>query len=140
MDLEIWFFILIIAGPVLSVLGWLFWVGVVALIAKNAFGGMANSNTRGFGSGTGYGHMDALFVQLDQALRAASAGRGAKSASAGLQNLSPEQQLQIQKMFMQAQNQMSQMDALSRQRYDTRMGDLTGMAASAGIDWKPGSY
>lgn len=140
MDLETWFFILIIVGPILTVLGWLFWVGVVALIAKNAFGGTANSNTRGFGGEAGYGQMDSLFVQLNQALRAASAGHGARGASTGLQNLPPKQQLQIQNMLMRAQNQMAQMDALSRQRYETRMGDLTGMAASAGIDWKPGSY
>ena len=43
-------------------------------------------------------------------------------------------------MMLQAQNRMHQLDDLSRQRYETRMADLGGMAASAGIDWSPGSY
>lgn len=36
--------------------------------------------------------------------------------------------------------QMQQLDALQRQRYDLRVSELQGMAASAGIDWSPSSY
>jgi hypothetical protein len=40
-------------------------------------------------------------------------------------------------MFMQAQSGIGQLDDLSRQRYETRMGDLMGMAGQAGVEWTP---
>ena len=135
------FLILIIAVPILSVLGWLFWMVVIGFAAKKTYDAVSSSNMAGaFGGGMGYRDMDALFAQLDQGLRA-SAGSAAQGGSkAAAQSMSPEQRLQIQMMFMRAQNQMRQVDALSRQRYDTRMADLSGMAASAGLDWTPPSY
>ncbi|MEW6619962.1 MAG: hypothetical protein AB1422_11615 [bacterium] len=54
--------------------------------------------------------------------------------------LNPQQQAQIAQMLMQAQTQMHQLDDLARQRYESRVGDLMGMAADAGIDWTPPSY
>lgn len=33
--------------------------------------------------------------------------------------------------------QWRDLDALSRQRYDVKMGELAGMAGSAGLDWTP---
>ena len=48
--------------------------------------------------------------------------------------------LRFQTLLMQAQNQMTQINDISRQRYETRIGELSGMAASAGFDWSPGSY
>lgn len=140
--MEFWFLVLIIAAPILTVSGWLVWVVIFGFIVKKGFDSVASSNTSSsFGGGVGYGDLDALFAQLDQALRAAAASYGGPGASgARLQNLSPQQQLQIQTMLMQAQNRMAQTDALSQQRYETRMADLSGMVASAGIDWTPGSY
>ncbi len=135
------FLILIIAVPIISVVGWLFWVLVVGFAAKKTYDAVSSSNMAGaFGAGVGSGDLNAMLAQLDQMLRAsagASSGRG--GSGAGLKNMSPEQQLRIQTMLMQAQNQMAQMNALSRQRYETRMADLSGMAASAGIDWTPSS-
>lgn len=40
----------------------------------------------------------------------------------------------------QMNNHFSQLDALHRQRYETRVSELHGMAASAGLDWTPPSY
>lgn len=140
--MEILFIILIIAVPIISVLGWIVWMVVIGFIAKKSFEAASTSKTiGGLGGGIGYGEFDALLAQLDQAMRVASAGQGGPAAGGeGLQNLSPQQQLQIQTMMMSAQNQMAQMDTLGRQRYETRMADLSGMAANAGLDWTPGSY
>jgi hypothetical protein len=54
--------------------------------------------------------------------------------------LNSQQKAQIVNMMMRAQNQMGQLDGIYRQRYETRVGDLMGMASAAGIDWTPGSY
>jgi hypothetical protein len=43
--------------------------------------------------------------------------------------------MQIVTMLMQASNRMSQINDLSRQKYETNLGEIQGMAASAGIDW-----
>jgi hypothetical protein len=37
-------------------------------------------------------------------------------------------------------SQLGQLDAIHRQRYELRMGELQGMAANAGIDWTPPPY
>jgi hypothetical protein len=59
-------------------------------------------------------------------------------------NLPPEQQMQQRILFMnmmlQANNLMRNSQDLNRQRYEVRMGELQGMAASAGLDWTPPSY
>lgn len=49
----------------------------------------------------------------------------------------PHHQAQLAQMLMRAQTQMGQLDDLARQRYENRVGELMGMAASAGIDWSP---
>jgi hypothetical protein len=36
--------------------------------------------------------------------------------------------------------QLQQMDALRRQKYEVRVGELQSMAAQAGIDWTPPPY
>ena len=54
--------------------------------------------------------------------------------------MSPQQKAQIAQMLTQANTHMNQLNDLSRQRYENRVGDLMGMAASAGIDWTPGSF
>jgi hypothetical protein len=59
-------------------------------------------------------------------------------ASAG--QMTPQQQNQIMQQLMQANMQMGQLDQLARQRYETRMGDLMGLAGSAGIDWTPPAW
>jgi predicted PurR-regulated permease PerM len=57
----------------------------------------------------------------------------------GYRELNPEQKAQIIQMFRQANTHMRQLKDLSRQRYDTKMGELMSMAGSAGIDWTPPS-
>jgi len=54
--------------------------------------------------------------------------------------MSPQQKSEIAQKLMQAKMQMGQLNDLSRQRYENAMGDLMGMAGSAGIDWTPPAY
>jgi hypothetical protein len=138
--MELWILILLIAVPVLSALGWLIWIIFVGVVAKKAFDAAARSGTANLGGLGGSDDFAALLVQLEQSLRVAQGSGGLDSRGGAAQNLTPQQQLQIQAMLMKAQNQMQQMDVLSRQRYDTKMADLSGMAASAGIDWRPDSF
>ena len=51
--------------------------------------------------------------------------------------MTTQQQNEIMQKLMQANVQMGQLDNLARQRYESRMSDLMGMAGSAGIDWTP---
>jgi hypothetical protein len=53
--------------------------------------------------------------------------------------LSSQKKAEIAQMLMQAKSQMGQLDDLARQRYEVRVGDLMGVASSAGIDWTPPS-
>jgi hypothetical protein len=127
--MENWLLLLVLLAPIASLIGWLFWIGIIALAAKAALDGNAMSSRGG-------GDFETLLTQIDRALRAATPQRPGTGGFDGT-NLSPQQQLQLQNMMMKAQSQMAQMDALSRERYDTRVADLTSMAASAGIDWRP---
>lgn len=120
-----WFFVaLLIAAPIIGLLGWLFWIFIAVLFVKGAAGAAAQQQKE----------LEALFRQIEQLANTAGAGQG----GTGFQNLSPQQRLQLQTMLMQAQNQMGQLDHLARQRYDLKVSELQGMAASAGIDWRPG--
>ena len=60
--------------------------------------------------------------------------------SQGSGQLDANQQARVAQMFMQAHTGMGQLNDLSRQRYETRMGDLMGMAGQAGINWTPPPY
>lgn len=129
--MEFWFWILIIAVPILSILGWVFWIVVGWLFVKKTMDVAAQSQQE----------MNLLLSQLDQALRAAATAEGqSASGGGGVQRLPPQQQLQIQSMLLQAKNQMTQLDSVSQQRYEGRLSELSGIAAEAGIDWTPGSY
>jgi len=68
-----------------------------------------------------------MVAQIEQMLQAA-------------EQMSPEQKSQIARMLMQANTHMGQLNDLSRQRYENTMGDLMGMASSAGIDWTPPAF
>ncbi len=50
-----------------------------------------------------------------------------------------QQKTQIMNAIMQANSRMQQLQDIQRQRYDLRVSELQGMAASAGIDWTPPS-
>lgn len=56
-------------------------------------------------------------------------------------NMSPQQQAAMQAQLTQAFGQLnqhySQLNNIAKQRYDNRVGELMGMASSAGIDWHP---
>jgi predicted PurR-regulated permease PerM len=112
-ELGIFIVILIIAG-VVSVAGAIFWLVFFVWLAKSAFK-QAESE------------LGQLLPQIDQMLKAAD-------------KMSPQQKNQIAQMLMQANTHMGQLNDLSRQRYENTMGDLTGMAASAGIDWTPPAF
>ena len=47
------------------------------------------------------------------------------------------QTAQMAQALGQLNQRFGQLDNIARQRYDTRVGDLMGMASSAGIDWHP---
>ena len=76
-----------------------------------------------------------LSRQFEQQLRSAEALQQQWA------QLSPEQQAMKQAQMAQALSQLnqhfSQLDNIARQRYDNRVGELMGMASSAGIDWHP---
>ncbi len=44
---------------------------------------------------------------------------------------------QMAQAFSQLNQRFGQLDNIARQRYDNRVGELMGMAGSAGIDWHP---
>lgn len=71
--------------------------------------------------------LDELVVQLSRQLGAYSNLPINKRAG---------QRQQISSMLMQMNLQMRGMDSLGRERYSTRAGELSGMAAQAGIDWR----
>lgn len=130
--------VLLVAVPVLSVLGWVFWIAVGWFAIRKTMAVAQHQQS----------DLDQFLVQVERALLAASsqqAGPGlpqqpaaqGRIPGASPTRLTPEQQLQLQAMLMQVQNQMRQVDNLSRQRYESRVSDLHGLAASAGIDWTP---
>ena len=47
------------------------------------------------------------------------------------------QQAQLGPSFSLLNQRLSQLDSISRQRYVNRVGELMGLAGSAGIDWHP---
>ena len=129
--MDFWIWALIIGAPILAVLGWVFWLVVGWLAVKKAVQAATYQQNQ----------LDQLLVQLDSALRAAAAAQDQRGgATPGAGSLTPRQQAELQTMWMQAQNRMADLDALSRQRYETRVSELSGMAASAGIDWTPPPY
>ena len=75
--------------------------------------------------------LDPLLESIDQQLGSIS-------------KLPPQQRLayhgRIASMLTQANSQMRQLDSLRRQQYEVRVGELQGMAATAGIDWAPPRY
>jgi len=111
-------FVMIIVSAVLGVLGYAAWFFFFVWLAKKTFSAVQRD-------------LDRMLPNLEQLIRSYS-------------NLPADQQaqlkMQIMNMMMQANNQMRNMQDLNRQRYEVRMGELQGMAASAGLDWTPPSY
>ncbi len=137
------FIILVIVAPILSILGWLFWLVLGGWVAKKSFYPVVSQDVVSWSRGgrLGGSDLDVLLSQLDQAFRSGSAGHENLGSNFGaFNNLSADQPFQIQGMMLKAQSHMAQMDAIGRQRYDNRISELSSMAASAGIDWTPGSY
>jgi hypothetical protein len=99
--MELWLLLVVIAAPVILVLCWLLWIAVFGLIASKSIeavfrlGAAAGSERRADES-------DAVFAQLDQTLRAGSVEDGA----AGLESLPLSRKLEIQKILLQARNQV----------------------------------
>jgi len=116
MDFVFW---LVILGVVLSAIGGIIWWVIVFFFIKSAVSSAQRD-------------LDRLLPNIERMLTQAT------NTPSG--QLGSQQQAQLMNMMTQAQNQMHQLDDLHRQRYETRAGDLMGMASSAGIDWTPGSY
>lgn len=116
--MEIFFWIFVI-GAVLSSIGFVVWIVFFVWLAGVAIGKAERDLNR-------------MLLDLNRMLSQVPKGDAKR--------LNRQQQAQIAQLFMQAQTQMGQLDDLARQRYDTRMGDLMGMAANAGIDWEPPPY
>jgi hypothetical protein len=114
--MEALFFILIALAVIGPILGGLFWLIFYVWLAKTA-PSAAERN------------LQQTLPTLEQLIQ--------QAARQGPQALDAAQQAQIMSLFMQAQNRMGQLDDLHRQQYDVRMGELMGMAAEAGIDWRP---
>jgi hypothetical protein len=112
------FVALIVIVGVLSALGSLAWWIFVVLLARKA---LSSAQT----------DMDQLFGQLAQQIHSVSS-LPARNRTAHKSDIAA--------MMLRAQSQMRQMESLDRQRYETRMGDLMGQAAQAGIDWTPPPY
>jgi len=103
--------VLVVLGALGSVAWWVFviWAGAQVFRAATS-------------------QLDGLLPQLETQLRS-------------YQNLPPTQRAgrdaQIAAMMFKAQNEMRNIDALHRARYETRVGELSNMAAQAGIDFRP---
>jgi hypothetical protein len=112
------FIALIVIAGVISALGSLVWWVFVVLLARKA---LSSAHT----------DIDQLFAGLAQQIRTVSSlPQGNRVAH----------QPEIAAMMLRANAQMRQLQSLDRQRYETRMGDLMGQAADAGISWTPPAY
>ena len=116
MDLFSIIIVLGIIGVVVSVLGWVIWLVFFVWLARMAIGAAERN-------------LNQLFPDIERMLGQVPQGR--------FDQMNPQQQAQINSMLLQAQNQFHQLDDLSRQRYETKVSGLMGMAAEAGIHWKP---
>jgi hypothetical protein len=108
------FFVFFIAIVLSAIVGALWWVLIAVGIFK-----VVSAASRRF-----EGDLQATERLLQQLGQAQGSGRLAM-------------QTQIMNRLMQVNTQYGQLQDLERQRYDVRMGDLAGMAANAGIDWRP---
>ena len=111
-------FIMVILSAVLGAVGYAAWFIFFVWLAKKAYSAAQRD-------------LDRVLPNLEQLIR---------SYSRLPVNQQGQQKMQIMNMLMQANSQMHQLQGLHRQRYDLRVSELQGMAASAGIDWTPGSY
>lgn len=115
--MDFFFWMLLIAIGI-TIIGWLFWIVLFVWLAK-LFMSAAERNVNS--------SMNELEALLQQATQQAG-------------HIDPSQQASIAQMMTQAHLQMGRLNDLSRQRYETRMGDLMGMAGQAGISWSPPPY
>jgi len=109
-----------------DLLFWIIVIGAVSVITSIAFWALL-----AFGLFKVVKGANAQFEQqLQQALQL---GRQ-------LQSLPPQQRatasMQMSAALMNLNTQMRQFDRLQQQKYEMRMGELMGMASSAGIDWR----
>ena len=76
----------------------------------------------------GLGNQDfmVLLNQLENMMRQYNSGQ-----------LSAQDMARMNQLMFQTQNQFQQMDQLSQQRYDTKVSEMMGYAASNGLDWHP---
>jgi hypothetical protein len=108
------FFWFLFAAAVLGILGPIFWIVAVVWLMKPFWERKLNRTCQ----------------ELEFTLSQAQSGGTSQRT---------EQQAQIAQMHMRnALEQLGRLDDRVRERYDVRMGQLRGMAASAGIEWLPG--
>ena len=116
MDLFFW---LIVVGVVLSILGSVIWWVFIYFVINSA----ARLVTR---------EIEAQMTELELLIQQV----GAAAARHSIQ-VEPSMQARIIQLLSQSQNRMSQLDDVSRMRYESRVGELMGMASEVGIDWHP---
>jgi len=112
MDFSTLIVIVIVLGVLGAIGSILFWVGVAYFGVKAVQG---------------------YQQQLDAMMQNYQANLSNLNSTYG-NNIPPEVQQQIFAQYMQAQNQMGQLDQLSQERQDLFRSDMLSQASSAGID------
>lgn len=130
------FLFVYIVFAILGVVGTiLFWGAIAALIYKlfKSGGGAA-----GGGGGPFVGPDAALLQQLQQiemlVRQAQAAQRQGRGPASQGQGLPPELQMRFQTDLLRMQNEMRQLDGLSRQRHETFVSGMLSDASAAGLD------
>lgn len=124
--------IIVLGSIISSVLGVVFWMGVGWLGIK-AVRNLSNGDFPSVGARLDPQFMAAI-QEMQALLQQAQRASGVADARGLPAQLSPHVQAQFQRQMLQAQRQMRDMDALSRQRHDLFVSDMLGQASSAGID------
>ncbi len=116
---------------VLGLLSWLVPVVGFALMLWVAGRAARGADTASVRPATDMADMDQIVAELTRQLGAYSNLPINRRAM---------QRQQISTMLTQMNGQMRHLDTMSRERYDLRANQLSGMAAEAGIDWRAPSY
>jgi hypothetical protein len=136
------FIIVYVVLAVLGLIGTVVFWGVIGTMLYKLFKGTAGSGSIGAGS---FPSADADFSQALQELSSlvqraqAGATQSPDGGAAGAQ-LPPELQMRFQEQLLRAQNQMGQLDHLSRQRHETFVSGMLSDASSSGLDVSGWNY
>lgn len=123
------FLFVYIVFAVLGLLGTILFWGAIAAIFYKIF--------KSGGGGVQYAGADAAFLQqlrqIQMLVQQAQAAQRQGPASQG-QGLPPELQMRFQSDLLRVQNEMRQLDGISRQRHETFVSGMLSDASAAGLD------